>query len=139
MIIHQRYLDDTIKALHEEGIMEISEISREEAEKQLQLESSPIHPETMICINYEQRLKELQTILKKQQQKKTGLKSLLHPSITKPQNIDDISTDELYSDIESLLSQPALYLNRFYLNLPATQRGFLHTTYHHAYQPCWVD
>jgi len=104
IIIHQNYLDDAIKTLHEEGIMQISDITREEAENQLKLSPSAVHTETTICINYEQRIHELINILKRQQQQKTGIKSLLNPTLPILQLIDDINAEELYSDIEAMLS-----------------------------------
>jgi V/A-type H+-transporting ATPase subunit I len=104
IIVHQSYLDEAIKILHEEGIMQISEISEEEAEDELNLTPSPLHPETTLCIQYEQRLRDLIKILKKHQKKKTGIKSLLNPELPSKQIIEDISIEDLYSDIESTFS-----------------------------------
>jgi len=105
ILIHQNYLDETIKTLHEEGIMQILEITREEAEERYKLFPSTVHPETMLCTDYEQRLKTLIKILKRQQKKQTGIKALLNPTLPEIQDIDDVNTDELYSDIESFLTE----------------------------------
>jgi V/A-type H+/Na+-transporting ATPase subunit I len=105
ILIHQHFLDDALKALHEEGIMQISEISREDAEHTFDLQPASIHPETTLCVTYEQRLKDLVRILSSHQQKKTGLKAILNPTLPEVSVVEDISTGELYSDIESILTE----------------------------------
>ena len=103
ILIHHRFLDGALKALHEEGIMQISEVNREEAEETLDIQPGTSHPETPLCVNYEQRLKGLVKILSRHQKRKTGLKAMLNPTLPEVSEVEDISTEELYSDIESSL------------------------------------
>jgi len=105
ILIHHRFLDDALKTLHEEGLMQISEITREEAEETYELQPATIHPETTICTNYQQRLKDLVKILSKHQRKEKGIKAMLNPTLPEVSEVEDITSEELYSDIESTLAE----------------------------------
>jgi len=85
--------------------MQISEINREEAEKTYDLQPSTVHPETTICTTYQQRLKDLIKILSKHQKKEKGLAAMLNPTLPEVSEVEDISSEELYSDIESTLAE----------------------------------
>ena len=105
ILLYHSYLEDVIKGLHEKGLMEIATITREEAESLGSLQSSQMHPEAALCQNYLSRLSSIISILKKSAEKKTGINALLHPQLPEVQQIDNIHSDELYSDVESTLSK----------------------------------
>ena len=81
IIVHQKYLYNVIKKLHEIGLMEIIDINKENTEEIDETEKAFINPETNLCINYEQRLLKLIKILKKNSDKKKGIKDILNPKI----------------------------------------------------------
>lgn len=105
ILLYHSYLEDVIKKLHEKGLMEIASITSEEAESLGSLQSAQMHPEALLCQNYLNRLSNIITILKKADKKKKGLTSFLHPQLPEVQQIDNIYSDELYSDVESTLSK----------------------------------
>ena len=53
IIVHQSYLDDVIKRLHETGFMEIIDISKEETSVLEELEKSKVHPDSEVLNTYE--------------------------------------------------------------------------------------
>ncbi len=101
-IIHQQYLDDVIQSLHENGLMQIIDISREESESH-QLNPGKPDEETMLLSEYENRLTTLITILNKHKQKKTGFKAMLEPEVFEKETVDETSLEELYSYSESVI------------------------------------
>ena len=56
LIVHQNYVEDVIKSLHENGTMEIIDISKDEPDILKESEKSGMHPEASVCSNYELRL-----------------------------------------------------------------------------------
>ncbi|MBS3801789.1 MAG: hypothetical protein KGY65_03475, partial [Candidatus Thermoplasmatota archaeon] len=101
-IIHQHYLDDVIQSLHENGLMQIIDISRNES-KTHQLNPGKSDEETTLLSEYENRLTTLITILNNHKQKKTGLKAMLKPDIFEKQTVEQTSLEELYSYTESVI------------------------------------
>jgi len=110
ILLYYSYVEEVIKKLHEKGLMEISTISKEEAETLGSLEPSYSHLEATLCQNYMNRLTTIISILKNMQVKKSGIKALLHPQLPEIQQIDDVQSDELYSDIESALSKDEKFI-----------------------------
>lgn len=104
ILLYHSYLDNTIKKLHEKGLMEITKITKEEAETLGELDTAPIHPEAIMCQEYVQRLSKIVSILKQAKIKTNGIKAILNPELPEIQHIDDVHPDELYSDIEGVLS-----------------------------------
>jgi V/A-type H+-transporting ATPase subunit I len=104
LIVHQVYLDDVLKSLHEAGIVQIIDISKDE---QLLEESEQIemHPDADICNGYESKLSRLIEILNKTKKKPKGMKAMLHPEMPKIRTVEEHTLDELYSYAESILSE----------------------------------
>ena len=65
LIVHQKYLEDVIKKLHEIGLMEIINISKEDSETFESLERVSTHPDSEACTSYILRISRLIDILKK--------------------------------------------------------------------------
>lgn len=103
IIIHQKYLMNVIKKLHELGLMEIIDINKDENNQYKNIEKAASNPETSLCINYELRLSRLIDILKKISAKPKGIKDFLNPKIPELRAIEDNSLDEIYSQIEYTL------------------------------------
>ena len=64
--LHQNYVEEVIKNLHELGIIEIINISKEKKDISEEIEIASSHPEAEILSNYEIRLNRLIDILKKE-------------------------------------------------------------------------
>jgi len=59
LIIHQNYLEDLVKNLHETGLMEIIDISREDPDILENVERATMHPDAEALTTYELRLTRL--------------------------------------------------------------------------------
>ena len=105
IIVHQNYVDDVIKNLHETGMMEIINISKEEPETVETAEKASMHPDAETCTTYELRLSRLIGILKRITPKKSGLKAILHPELPEIRSVEDHSLDEIYSYTEGILGE----------------------------------
>ena len=105
IIVHQNYAEDVIKNLHETGLMEIIDISKEEPETLEDAEKAHMHPDASICTNYELRLSRLIDILKKITPKKSGIKAFFNPELPEIKTIEDRPLEEIYSYIEGLLDK----------------------------------
>ncbi|MEF8849086.1 MAG: V-type ATPase 116kDa subunit family protein, partial [Candidatus Thermoplasmatota archaeon] len=105
ILVHKKYLDETIEKLHKKGLMEILDISKEEPEILKEFEKSKSSPDASLCANYEIRINRLIDILKKIKPKKTGIKSLLQPPEIKRKKVEKKDLEELYSYAESFLNQ----------------------------------
>ena len=105
LIVHQNYIEDVIKNLHENGIMEIIDISKEDQELLKTTEIATTHPDAETCATYVLRLSRLIGILKKIKPKKSGLKSILNPELPELKFVEDRSIDEMYSYAEGILSE----------------------------------
>ncbi|MEF8878968.1 MAG: V-type ATP synthase subunit I [Candidatus Thermoplasmatota archaeon] len=103
IIIHQDYVEDAIKRLHETGLMEIIEITSEEDTVFSKAEGASQHPDAGICANYELRITRLIDILKKIKSSKSGIKALLKPELPEIKTIERCSLDEIISYAEGLL------------------------------------
>ncbi len=105
LIVHQNYVEDVIKNLHENGMMEIIDISKEDPETLKTTEIATIHPDAETCTNYVLRISRLIDILKKIKPDKSGIKALLHPEIPKLKLVKDRSLDEIYLYTENILNK----------------------------------
>lgn len=101
--MHQDYLDDVIECLHESGLMQIIDLSSSRDERE-DLDPEQPHDEATLLLDYENRLTTLIDILKNHKKKQKGLNAILNPSIQEPQLVEDMSLEELYSYIESVIS-----------------------------------
>ncbi len=104
-VVHQDYLDDVIKSLHEKGLMQIIDISKEEPDILKDTEKSKSLSEAENLANYELRLSRLIDILNKVRPKKGGIKAILNPEQPEIKEVEDTSIDDLYSYAEGLLDE----------------------------------
>ena len=105
LVIHRNYVEDVIKTLHEKGLMEIIDISREEPKVLDGAEKAGMHPESENCANYELRLTRLIDILKKITPGKKGIKAMLSPDLPQVKKVEELSLNEIYSHAESYLGK----------------------------------
>ncbi len=102
-IIHQSYLDDVIQTLHETGLMQIIDISKQDEERS-ELHIGKPNEETTILSDYETRLTTLIKILNTHKRKPSGIKAMLQPDIPEKEPVEDSTLGQLYSYTESVLN-----------------------------------
>ena len=105
IITHQNYIEDVIRNLHETGLVELMDISKEQTNIENELKNNKINPEYNKIVNYEQRLSKLINILNKVRTKKDGIKALLQPDLPEVKTIDEKSLEKLYLSIEKSLNE----------------------------------
>jgi V/A-type H+-transporting ATPase subunit I len=105
LIVHQSYVEDVIKNLHETGMVEIINISNEKPEMLEGMEKASMRPEAGVCTTYELRLSRLIDILNRIKSKPGGLKALLNPQLPEIKPVEDRSLEEIYSYAEGTLSE----------------------------------
>jgi len=105
LVVYHNYLEDVIKKLHENGLMEIVDISKEEPKLIEDFEKASMNPDASICNNYELRLSRLISILNKIKVKPKGIKSLLKPELPNIKNIEESSLEEIFSHIEGVFGE----------------------------------
>ncbi len=105
LVLHQNYVENVIKNLHEAGLMEIIDISLDEQEISEGFEKAPMHSDSGLCTNYELRLTRLIDILKGIRSKKSGIKAILHPKLPEITTVEDIYIEDIYSLTEGILGE----------------------------------
>jgi V/A-type H+-transporting ATPase subunit I len=105
IIVHQNYLEDVIKSIHESGLIEIFDISKEGPDIFKDLDKADIHPDAETLSTYYLRLSRLIKILNKIKKKKNGIKAILKPEIIEKKPIEERNIDELLSFAEGELNQ----------------------------------
>ncbi len=105
IVVHQKYINDVIKNLHETGVMEIIDISKAKEEALENDEYSQMQNDAETCITYELRISRLIDILKKIKPKKSGIKAIFHPDLPEIKPVEDRSLDEMNSYAEGLLEE----------------------------------
>lgn len=105
IIVHQNYIEDVIKNLHETGLMEIIDISKEQLEIDQEDKQDVLNPELDTIVNYEQRVSKLIKILTNVKPKRGGIKALLRPDLPEIKIVEDKTFDELYSYAEGILNE----------------------------------
>lgn len=105
LIVYQTYVEKIIDALHETGLMQITDISKEEPKILEEAEKASMHPEAGNCTTYELRLSRLIDILSGIKSSPKGLKTMLHPQLPKVKDVEDRSLGEIYSYAESILGE----------------------------------
>ncbi len=93
-----------LKNLHETGLMEIIDISKENLET-LESKNDVTNSELDTCTSYNDRLSKLINILTKVKPKKKGIKAILHPDLPEIKIVEDKTLDELYSYAEGFLDK----------------------------------
>lgn len=102
ILLHQSYLEDVIKNLHEQGLVQIINIEKEDAETTQMTEKVDVPSETSIYGGYELRLTKLIDILVKTKPSPKGVKAILHPEIPETKEVKNRSPAEISSDIEQV-------------------------------------
>lgn len=105
IIVHQKYVEEVIKKLHETGLMEIINISKEKTEFLENNETPTVSSEAGVCANYELRLSRIIDILNRIKPQKTGLKAFLNPETPEKKTVEDRSLEEIYSNAEGVLAE----------------------------------
>ena len=105
IIVHQNYLKDIVKNLHETGLMEIIDITKEQSETEDKIKEDITNHEEEICTNYEYRFSKLINILTQVSPRKSGIKAILHPDSPEVITVKDKTLDELYSHADNLLNK----------------------------------
>jgi V/A-type H+-transporting ATPase subunit I len=105
IIVHNDYLEDVIKKLHQSGVVQIDNTASEESNDIKGFEKATVHPETSTCNSYELRLSRLIDILQKIVPSQGGITALLKPQIPEIKSVEDLSLDELYSIAEGILGE----------------------------------
>lgn len=103
LVVHRNYIENVIQTLHEKGLMEIIDISKEEPETLENIEKTEMHSELETCSMYELRLTRLIDILKRITPRKKGIKAILNPDLPEIKSIKKTSLEELYSCAEGYL------------------------------------
>ncbi|MFH1100694.1 MAG: V-type ATP synthase subunit I [Methanobacteriota archaeon] len=116
--IHHYYLEDMIQALHENGTVEIIDITKEKPTFIEETEHPPIHPEITICTQYETRLTRLIDILKKRRKHPKGIRAILHPVLPEIKKIKKQRFPELQTQTDHLLQdlEPVVLKNEEHLH-----------------------
>ena len=105
LVVHQRYVEDVIKNLHETGLMEIINISKENPEILTDVEQGSSHPDAETCTMYELRFSRLISILTKIKPKIGGIKGIFNPELPEIISVEDRSLDDIYSNAEGVLEE----------------------------------
>jgi len=105
LVVHNNYVENVIKNLHEAGLMEIIDIDKDNPEVLVEFEKASMHSDAGLCTNYELRLTRLIDILRGISSKKSGIKAMLHPKLPELTMVEDCSLEEIYSLTEGILGE----------------------------------
>ena len=105
IIVHQNYVEEVIAKLHETGMIEIIDITKEEPETLEIAEKASMHPDASVCTTYDLRVTRLVDILNNITPRPGGLKSILHPRLPEVKIVEERSLEELYSYTEGILGE----------------------------------
>ncbi|KYK32045.1 MAG: hypothetical protein AYK22_00350 [Thermoplasmatales archaeon SG8-52-3] len=105
VVVHQNYINDVIKNLHQTGAMEINDISKADEESNENFEFLQMQDDAETCMTYELRLSRLIGILKKIKPKKSGIKAIFNPDLPEIKTVEDRNLDEMNSYAEGLLEE----------------------------------
>ena len=105
LVVHRNYVEEVIKTLHEKGLMQIIDISKEDPKALEDAEKAGMHPEAETCAIYELRLTRLIDILKKITPRKKGIKAILNPELPEIKKVEETPLEELYSYAEGYLDK----------------------------------
>lgn len=103
ILLHQNYLEDVLKNIHEHGLVQIINIEKEETETTQITEKVEVPSESSIYGGYELRLTKLIDILVKTKQSAKGIKAILHPEIPETKEVKNRTPEKISSDIEQIL------------------------------------
>jgi len=103
LVVHQNYVEDVIKKLHETGLMEIINIAKDEPEFLEENEKAIALHDAEICANYDLRISRLIDILSKLRKRPSGIKAMLKPQLPEIKNIEDSTLEEICSYAEGVL------------------------------------
>ena len=100
ILLYQSYLEDVIKKLHEQGLVQIINIEKDDQTVHDLLQKTEAPPEASTFSTYELRLTKLIDILAKTKKTPKGITAILHPELPVPKEIQSRSAQELTVDVE---------------------------------------
>jgi vacuolar-type H+-ATPase subunit I/STV1 len=100
ILLYQSYLEDVIKKLHEQGLVQIINIEKDDQTVHDLLQKTEAPPEASTFSTYELRLTKLIDILAKTKKTPKGITAILHPELPAPKEIQSRSAQELTVDVE---------------------------------------
>lgn len=103
IILHQSYLEGSIKKLHELGLIQIINIQKEEQTHDQTGENVDVPPEVTVYNALEVRLTKVIEILSKAKSSPKGLKTLLRPEMPEVKTVNNRSAQEISSDVDHIL------------------------------------
>jgi len=103
--VHRDYLEDVIKILHETGLVEITDIKKEETPLGQELKSVEINPIMEKFSDHETRLSRIISILSKTKKSLGGIKAFLNPPQPIVKTIKERSAEEILSHSEKILQE----------------------------------
>ncbi|MBN1280070.1 MAG: V-type ATP synthase subunit I [Candidatus Thermoplasmatota archaeon] len=102
IVLHQTYAEDVIAKLHEAGLLEITDVHREDVPFQGLTEKTTLPAEVSLYTTYETRLTKLIDILSRTLKGKSGIKALLHPEPLPVKTIHKRPANQIQADVENL-------------------------------------
>jgi V/A-type H+-transporting ATPase subunit I len=105
VVTHQNFIEDVIKSLHESGLVELMDISKEQQNNENEKKNIIVNLDYDKCVNYEERLSKLINILDKVRTKKKGIKAFLNPEIPEVKIIEERILEKLFFYNEKLLNE----------------------------------
>jgi V/A-type H+-transporting ATPase subunit I len=103
IVVHQNFLDNLVKSLHQSGKIQIINITKEEKDLLEFSDQTEADSDIEHCYNYELRLTRLIDILKKIKPKKGSIKAFLNPELPSIKNVEENTLDDILSYSEGIL------------------------------------
>ncbi len=103
ILIYQSYLEDVIKKLHEQGLVQIINIEKDDQAISELTEKIELPREVTVFNSYELRLTKIIDILAKTKKTPQGIKAILHPEPPVIKEVKNRSSFEISSDTEQIL------------------------------------
>ncbi|MDI6888641.1 MAG: V-type ATP synthase subunit I [Methanocellales archaeon] len=106
IVTHDDYRERVISALHEAGVMEITNVQDSKGEVSATLEPGESHPLTGKCAEYELRVSRVLDALKGfQESKESLLKQFLFPEPVAKTSVEERAPNQLFDEVESVLEK----------------------------------
>lgn len=101
ILLHQGYVEEVIRSLHEHGLVQVINIEKEDTETTTITQKVDVPSESTIYAGYELRLTKLIDILFKTKQSPKGIKAILHPEMPETRAVSSRPSEQITSDIET--------------------------------------
>ncbi|MBN2600154.1 MAG: V-type ATP synthase subunit I [Candidatus Thermoplasmatota archaeon] len=103
ILLHQRYLEEVIRKLHEQGLVQIMNIEKEEPLSDEMINKVEVPSEVALFSTYELRLTKLIDILARTKKSPGGIKAILHPEAPEKKEVHIRAPHEISLQIEQVL------------------------------------